>query len=62
MESEYICKLFKKCGTNRYCKENDANKCPYYRFDKTKYEYYSSSIKPFEEAETIDIWMSSDWK
>lgn len=57
-----ICKLYKRCGTQKYCKNNNAYNCLHFRLDEEKYDALISAIKESEDAGAIDIWKSSNWK
>ena len=61
LDNKYICKLFKKCGTNRLCCENDTYQCRYYKYDERNNNNWNTSITKIEETGAIDIWFSTDW-
>ena len=54
--NDKFCKLYKKCGNPKYCKDNDAIRCSMFRENK---EFINNVIADFNEHikhNPIDIW------
>ena len=51
-----ICKLYKKCGTNRYCYDNDAQRCQYFCIDTDSIQMRIKEFDDYCSQNPVDIW------
>lgn len=56
MDGERFCKLYKKCGNPKYCKDNDVPNCPMFRADSSVIEKVYIDFKEYLVFGKIDIW------
>lgn len=52
-----ICKLYKKCGTNKYNKDNNPIECPFYRRNEKKYQEMINVFNDYCINNPVDIWI-----
>lgn len=54
---ENFCMLYKKCGNQKYCKDNDPQSCPMFKLDKKEISQMKEDTKDiFEKLCFADIW------
>lgn len=58
MSLEHICKLYKKCHTNRYCSENNPLTCPYFQVNSDMQMAMEELYNQFSRHHFIDLWRS----
>lgn len=51
-----ICKLYKRCGNPKYCKENDASKCSMFKEDRNTINNAISDFNEYLKNGNVDIW------
>lgn len=51
-----ICKLYKKCGTPKYCEDNDVNKCTMFRENRDVINLSIEEFNNYLKDNQIDIW------
>lgn len=56
-DSNGICKLYKKYGTNRNSMENDAQQCSYYRIDEESVKARNRVFGEYQKLNPVDIWV-----
>ncbi len=55
-----FCKLYKRCGNPKYCKDNDAAKCSMFRENKQIINYAIEDFKEYTSNHFADIWKKED--
>lgn len=60
MTLEQICKLYKRCHTQKYCKDNDPITCPYFQVDYNLRQQLSEFDNDFSKNHYIDLWEIND--
>lgn len=53
---ESFCKLYKKCGNPKYCKDNDVLMCPMFREDKEIINCAISDFNDYIKNNQIEVW------
>ena len=53
---EHICKLYKKCGNPRLCKDNNAEECSMFRLDINNYKASLELFDKYCKENFVDIW------
>ena len=49
--------LYKKCGNQKYCKDNDPQSCPMFKLNKTEINRIEKDAKDIFETHCFaDIW------
>lgn len=56
IQDEAICKLYKKCGNPKYCRDNDALKCSMFREDTYNINKAIDEFKQYKYDNWVDIW------
>lgn len=51
-----FCKLYKKCGNPKYCRDNDALNCSMFREDKELILQVISDFNDFTKENPVDVW------
>lgn len=51
-----FCKLYKKCGNPKYCRDNDASNCTMFREDNELIQQVISGFNDFIKANPVDVW------
>lgn len=54
-----ICKLYKKCGTNRYSSDNDAQGCPFFCLDVNSIQMRKKEFDDYCRDNPFDIWIKN---
>lgn len=57
MTLEHICKLYKRCHTQRYCEDNNPLTCPYFRVDYDLRQQLTELYNNLLEVHNIDLWV-----
>ena len=53
---EHICVLYKKYGTQRLCKDNNANECGMFRLDMNLYRIAIEEFDRYCKMNYVDVW------
>lgn len=56
MNNEKFCKLYKKCGNPKYCRENDARTCSMFKVNEELINYAIDDLNEYSSQAPIDIW------
>lgn len=56
MSGMNFCKLYKKCGNPKYCKENDSTKCSMFRADLNEIRNAIDAFYNYLKQCKIDVW------
>lgn len=59
---ERFCKLYKKCGNPKFCKENDALQCSMFREDAIVVKRASFEFEEYSKDNYVEVWKRSDEK
>lgn len=51
-----FCKLYKKCGNPKYCKDNDASKCAMFGEDREMIQRVISDFNDYMKENHVDVW------
>lgn len=51
-----FCKLYKKCGNPKYCKENDAMQCSMFRENRDTINLAVDDFNRYAENSPVDVW------
>lgn len=62
MSGIYFCKLYKKCGNPKYCKDNDSSKCEMFKVDLDEIKKAIDAFNEHLKQENIDIWKIQQYK
>ena len=62
MSGTYFCKLYKKCGNPKYCKENDSSKCSMFKVDLNEIKNAIDAFNEHKKQNNIDIWKIQQYK
>jgi len=57
-----FCKLYKKCGNPKYCKDNDASTCSMFRENKEMIKRAISDFDDYIQNNTVEIWKADSSK
>lgn len=60
-DSEF-CKLYKKCGNPKYCKDNNASRCSMFRENKDVINHAISDFNEHLKNNKVDIWKADKEK
>ena len=55
-DCRHICKLYKKYGTNKYCRDNDAPNCTKLRLDEDLYNKLICNYEEYDKKYNVEIW------
>jgi len=55
-EGNDLCKLYKKCGNHKYCRDNDAAICTMFRMNQDIINLAISEFNKFTSQNHVDIW------
>lgn len=55
---ENICNLHKKYDTKKYCTENNASECKYFRVDEGLYNRLLDAFEEYSQINHVEIWKS----
>lgn len=56
MSGIYFCKLYKKCGNPKYCKDNDSSKCEMFKVDLDAIKNAVDDFNEHLKQGYIDLW------
>ena len=56
MEGDRFCKLYKKCGNPKLCKDNDTLRCSMFRENTTAINNAISDFNEYLKNDNVDIW------
>lgn len=56
MSGIYFCKLYKKCGNPKYCKDNDCSKCEMFKVDLNEIRNAVDAFNEYLKQGYIDLW------
>ena len=62
MSGIYFCKLYKKCGNPKYCKDNDSSKCEMFKVDLDEIKKAIDALNEHLKQGNIDIWKIQRYK
>ena len=62
MSGTYFCKLYKKCGNPKYCKDNDSSKCEMFKVDLDEIKNALDAFNEHLKQGNIDIWKIQRYK
>jgi hypothetical protein len=62
MSGIYFCKLYKKCGNPKYCKDNDSSKCEMFKVDLDEIKKAIDAFNEHLKQGNIDIWKIQQYK
>ncbi len=51
-----FCKLYKKCGNPKYCRDNDAPKCSMFRENREMIQYVISHFNDYIKENPVYVW------
>lgn len=51
-----FCKLYKKCGNPKYCRDNDASKCSMFGEDREMIQRVISDFNDYIKENPVDVW------
>lgn len=57
-----FCKLYKKCGNPKYCRDNDSSKCSMFSPDKRVIDDAVSNFKEYVKHAHVDVWKAEQYK
>lgn len=55
----YFCKLYKKCGNPKYCKDNDSSKCDMFKVDLDEIKSAIEVFNEYLKQDYIEIWKNT---
>ena len=59
MSGIHFCKLYKKCGNPKYCKDNDSSKCSMFKADLNEIKNAINALNKYLKQDYIDIWKNT---